>query len=98
MRIGIQQFDENKPLRIQIRTSNPGFTTTFKLPHLKIKYYSTVKLLTIQHSVPVDMVPGRPVVQSIETKVELLEELDPVLRLHDRVMVGLHTSSTTSQD
>ncbi len=48
--------------------------------------------------VPVDMIPGRPVVQSIETKVELFEELDPVLRLHDRVMVGLYTSKTKNQD
>jgi len=48
--------------------------------------------------VPVDMVPGSPVVQRIKTKVELLEELDPVLRLHNRVMVGLYTSSTTNQD
>jgi hypothetical protein len=44
------------------------------------------------------MVPGRPVIQGVETKVELLEELDPVLRLHDRVMVGLYTSNTTNQD
>ena len=35
------------------------------------------------------MVPGRPVVQGVEAEVKLLEELNPVLRLHDGIMVGL---------
>ena len=38
---------------------------------------------------PVDMVPSLPVVQGIEAEPEALEEVDPILWLHDIILVRL---------
>ena len=38
---------------------------------------------------PVDMVPSLPVVQGIEAEPEALEEVDPILRLHDVIPIRL---------
>ena len=38
---------------------------------------------------PVDMVPSLPVVQGIEAEPEALEEVDPILWLHDVIPIRL---------